>query len=796
MSILLGEYTDSAVIFVILLLNAAIGFFQEYKAEKSIEALRRMTSLKATVIRDGKEAEIEASLLVPGDIILLESGKIVPADARIIEQFNLQTQEATLTGESVPVMKKECILPEETMLGNLSNMVFSGTVVVSGRATAVVTGTGMSTQIGKIAKMIDQTDRDMNPLQKQLKVLGKILGAATVIIAVIVFLVGIGTGKDISEMLLTSISLAVAAIPEGLPAVVTISLALGVQRMARRNSIIRKLASVSTLGSTTVICTDKTGTLTRNEMTVRKIYVDGKAIDVTGKGYSTKGDFLIGKKNQSSATIEKLLEIGAICNDARFSEDDLRGDPMEIAFLVSAKKYGLSLAKKMPRINEIGFTSERKMMSTYNHTSSGRVVYTKGAPDVVIRCCSSIMSNGRIRKITSKDRKEILDAVENFSKDALRVIGFAFRKSSSLAEDNLTFVGLQAVIDPPREGVREAISKCKDAGIRVVMITGDYACTAEAIASDVGIEGKAVLGEDIEKMRNLENEVEHIGIYARVNPEHKLRIVEAFKKRGHVVAMTGDGINDAPALKKADIGIAMGKTGTDVTKEASDMLLADDNFVTIVNAIEEGRGIGDNIRKFVNYLLSSNLGEILIIFVALIIGLPLPLLAIHLLWINIITDGFPALALGVDPAEKDIMKKPPRKKDERIMNREMALAITFSGIVITIGALAMFEYYLSDGLEKARTIAFTSMVLFEIVRLHVIRSHYKIGIFSNKWLNLGVISSLMMQLLIIYSPFNVFFDTVPLSLSDWGIMLSVCLGALFSVMALRMLHRSFTSNKS
>jgi len=584
---------------------------------------------------------------------------------------------------------------------------------------------------------------------------------------------GVFTGIPLAEMLLTAISLAVAAIPEGLPAVVTISLALGVQRMVKRNALVRKLPSVETLGSTTVICTDKTGTLTCNQMTVRKIFVNNKIIDVKGRGYETEGQFLQNNKQVNPSSFELLLKIGTLCNDAKL--DGNVGDPTELALIVSAAKAGLkqeSLMNTNKRINEETFTSERKFMSTHNKANDGTYVYTKGAPDIVINLCDRFIVNGNIRKITANDKKNILQMNEEFAKHELRVLAFAYNKSTKLSEKNLIFVGLQGMIDPPRRGVKDDIALCKKAGIKVVMITGDYIGTAKAIAEEIGITGRAITGHELEEIKNLEKEVESIGIYARVNPEHKLKIIQALKKRGHVVAMTGDGVNDAPALKKADIGIAMGITGTDVSKEASDMILTDDNFTSIVNAIEEGRGIYANMQKFVNYLLSSNFGEILVIFIAILMGFPVPLLAIHILWVNLITDGFPALALSMDPAEKGLMDAPPRSKNEQIVNKKMGITIVFTGIIIAIGTLFLFNKYIGD-LEKARTIAFTTLVLFEFGRLHAIRMHYDVKIFGNKWLNMAVIASMLMQLAVIYTPLSIFFKTIPLNLVDWGYMIIV-----------------------
>jgi len=662
-SAVIHHYVDAAVIGVILILNTVLGFIQEYKAEKSIEALKKMASLKAVVIRDGKEQKIDAKELVPGDIIVLETGEKIPADARLIKIVNLEAQEAALTGESLPEAKEEKIFEETTGVADRRNMVFSGTIITRGRGLAIVTETGMTSEIGKIAGMIQSEKPKPTPLQIKLKKLGEVLGLGAIIISALVFFIGVATGQPVTEMFITAISLAVAAIPEGLPAVVTIALAIGIQKMIKKNALIRKLPSVETLGSTTVICTDKTGTLTHNEMTVRKIFTNNQVISVTGRGYSTSGTFSIKEQKIDPKQLNLLLTIGALSNDAKLTGEKIIGDPTEGSLIVSAAKAGIikdELETKYPRLAELEFTSERKRMSTHHNIANKKVIYTKGAPDVVIELCDRIYINGKIERLTPQQKKKILAANELFAKHALRVLGFAYKESEILEETNMVFVGLQGMIDPPRLEVKEAIKKCNSAGMKVVMITGDYKATAEAIGRELGLTGKAIDGQQLEQIHNLEEHIEEISIFARIDPKHKVRIVEALKTRGHIVAMTGDGVNDAPALKKADIGIAMGITGTDVAKEASDMILTDDNFASIVNAVEEGRGIYDNIKKFVRYLISSNIGEILTLFIGLMIGLPLPITALQILWINLVTDGLPALALGVDPKEPDIMERPPR----------------------------------------------------------------------------------------------------------------------------------------
>ena len=782
-SALLGEYVDAVVIGIILVLNAVMGFIQEYKAEKSIDALKRLASPQCVVIRDGKEKKVFSNTIVPGDILFLEPGEKIPADARILTEMNLTIEEASLTGESVPVHKHKDAISKSATLGDRKNMLYSSTIVTEGHGTAVVVGTGMNTQIGKIAHMIQSAPVEETPLQKRLKRLGTKLGMITIVVCVIVFFTGILRGGSVLEMFLAAVSLAVAAIPEGLPAVVTISLALGVQKMVKRNALIRKLPSVETLGSTTVICTDKTGTLTQNEMTVTKLYVDHETVEVSGTGYSPEGK--IGRKVDSL-----LFRIGVLCNDASLDKDEkdwkITGDPTEGCLLTVAEKAGVDhngLQKRLPRIDEKGFDSTRKMMTTIHKEGKKVFAYTKGAPDQIVKGCSKILVKGKVRKITAKDKEDILGANDGYASHALRVLGFAYQPLSSKyskkgLEKDMIFVGLQGMIDPPREEVKIAIEKCRSAGIKVVMITGDYKQTAVAVGEKIGLVGKAVEGEEIDKI-DLDKHVEDIAIYARVDPEHKLKIVKALKKKGHIVAMTGDGINDAPALKQADIGVSMGITGTDVAKDASDMVLTDDNFTSIVNAVEEGRNIYDNIKKFVNYLLSSNMGEVLVLFVAMLIGfsdsagaIVLPLVAIQILWMNLITDGLPALALGVDPVDPRSMEKPPRPPGSTIISRNMAWSIVVIGILVCVGTLYVFKRGLPD-VTHARSMALTTIIVLEIVRLEMIRSQYHTKTLSNGWLNLAVLTVLGLQMIVLYTPLNHIFKVVPLSLGDWGLILSV-----------------------
>ncbi|MBN2112209.1 calcium-translocating P-type ATPase, SERCA-type [Candidatus Woesearchaeota archaeon] len=779
------DFVDAIAIFVILVLNSVMGFLQEYKAEEAIEALKKLTSLKALVIRNGHEKEIDAKDIVPGDIIALEVGQKIPADSRLVSIHNLEVQEAALTGESTPVRKILELIKGEKVIANRTNMAFAGTIVTRGRATAVVAHTGMTTEIGKIATQIQEAGKKITPLQEKLGTLGHVLGILTIFICIAVVLGGVLKGGHILEWLIIGVSLAVAAIPEGLPAVVTISLALGVQRMVKRNALIRHLPSVETLGSTTVICTDKTGTLTKNEMTVRKVYVNKNIIDATGTGYHPEGKFVKDGKTYKSKELEMLLKIGVLCNDSNLTGTKVIGDPTEACLLVSAKKIGLmphSLRRDHLRLDENEFTSERKMMSTLNKEGNKHYVFSKGAPEILLKKCGKILENGKTRKITKKDADQILKQNKEFAEKALRVLGFAYKESKKLDEKDLIFVGLQAMMDPPREEVKAAVKKCHDAGIRVIMITGDYEVTAKAIAEELGIHGESINGEKLREIQNLSSIIDKISVFARVNPEDKLKIVDALKEKGEIVAMTGDGVNDAPALKKADIGIAMGITGTDVAKEAADMILTDDNFASIVGAIEEGRGIFDNIKKFVNYLLSANMGEVLILFIAMLIGFSvggspvLPLIAIQILWINLITDGLPALALGVDPISPGIMKRLPRSPKAHIISKDIVMNITILGIMMTATVIWMFSKYLPAGLSNGQTVAFTLVVLIELVWVYVIKENYGLGLFSNWYLLAAICGSLLLQLSVIYTPLSSIFRTTAIGLAEWGWIAGICAG--------------------
>ncbi|MBS3133714.1 cation-translocating P-type ATPase [Candidatus Woesearchaeota archaeon] len=776
-SLFFKEYIDFIVIGVILILNAVLGFVQEYNAEKSIQALKKLARHNVVVIRNEKLKKIESKNIVPGDVIVLETGDRVSCDARIIESNELQTQEASLTGESNPVLKKIDVIKKECGIADQNNMVFSSTIITNGRGKAIAVNTGMHSEIGKIAKLIEDVKPELTPLQIRLNKLGKTLGYIIIIVVIAVFFSGIFKGGKFLDMLLIGVSLAVAAIPEGLPAVVTISLAVGIKKMVKKNVLIRKLPAVETLGSVSVVCSDKTGTLTKNEMTVEKIYVNNKTIDVTGSGYNKIGRFLYNEREVKDQELELLLRIGVLCNNTIFqNERELIGDPTEGALIISAAKFGIKkneLDNKYLRLKEEFFTSERKLMSTLNKLNKNYIVLSKGAVEKILDISDRIYENGRVRKITEKDKTKILKIHQEFAAKALRVLGFAYKESNKLEEKNLIFVGMQGMIDPERDEVKISIEKCEKAGIRVIMITGDHSITAKAIGDKLGIKGDVLTGEEIDKLRNLDDVIEKYDIYARVNPEHKIKIVEALKRKGEIVAMTGDGINDAPALKKADIGIAMGITGTDVAKESSDMILLDDNFATIVNAIEEGRGIYDNIKKFVNYLLSSNIGEVMILFAALLIGfrfndsIAIPLLAVHLLWINLVTDGFPALALGLDAPDSTIMEKPPRKPKENMVSKNMWYNIMLMGLLMTLLSLFLFDRYLKFDLIKAQSIVFTTIVVLEMVRIYMVESIYKKNLFSNKYLLLAVGISMGLQLVVLYTGLSKYLKVVALNLADW-----------------------------
>ncbi len=815
-SALIGETIDAIAIIVIVILNAIFGFVQEYKAEKTIEALKKLTTPEAVVIRNGQKKRINSELLVPGDVVVLEEGTKVPADMRIIEEAELKIDESILTGESVPVSKNTEVTGN-VPLAERRNMAYMGTLVTYGRGLGVVVGTGMETEMGKIAEAVQKEEEEPTPLQEKLDAFGKRLGFIILIICAAVAVIGIVRGGPMAgqpitqslmvTMVITGIALAVAAIPEGLPAVLTITLALGLQRLARHNALMRKLPAVETLGSTTVICSDKTGTLTKNEMMVSKIWYPNKTIDVTGEGYEPKGKFLAGGRDidiKTKNTLSFLLTVGTLCTNADTEKKKgywtIIGDPTEGAIVVAAKKIGLEKAKlegMYRRIGEIPFSSERKMMTTIN-TRDGRMIScVKGAPEVILELCKKITIDGKEHTMTNKWKEKILSKNHEMTGNALRVLAIAYKEAGKIskesAEKDLTFLGLVGMIDPPREEAKESINVCREAGIRVVMITGDHRNTAVAIAKELGIlsnEKQVLTGSEMDSMtdEDLEKAAKNVNVYARVNPMHKVRIVDALKKGGEIIAMTGDGVNDAPALKKADIGIAMGIKGTDVAKEASDMILRDDNFSSIVRAVREGRSIYDNIKKFIQYLLSSNLGEVLIVFLAMLIGFQdpstlsiiIPLTAIQLLWINLLTDGLPALALGVDPPSPGIMKRPPRDPEERILTKGMITDIVIVGIIMCVGTLFLFAMNLPSGALRATTVAFTAVVMFEMARVQSVRMKYRVGMFSNKKLLLAIAISISLQILVVYVPLlQPIFKTTSLDLTDWIEILAVSLSVFF-----------------
>jgi len=827
-SALLGDYVEAAAIMTIVMLNAILGVVQESRAEEALAALKKMAAPEAQVLRDGKRVTVPAPQLVPGDIVFLEAGNFIPADLRLIESINLRIEEAALTGESVPVQKQATAnLESDIPLGDRKNTAFMGTVVTYGRGQGVVVSSGMHTQLGMIADMLQSVEEDQTPLQKRLDQLGRTLGYGALAICGLVFVAGIYKAGEFSipviqEMFMIAISLAVAAVPEGLPAVVTISLALGMQEMIHRHALIRRLASVETLGSATVICSDKTGTLTQNKMTVTRLWAGNNFFEISGNGAMTQGKFLLDGKEVNLKDYPAALDalwVGVLNNDATLepvegSEDTYRiiGDPTEGSILVAGAKAGLfynKYNKAYPRENEIPFDSVRKRMVTVHAIEEPQpedttvlkdeekrkwhAIAVKGAPDIVLNLCSSYenMSN-EIIPLDDEERQRILEANDAMTQNALRVLGLAYRLvpvkpeeiNSSELEKDLVFVGMVGMIDPAREEVKPALKTALHAGIRTIMITGDYPNTARAIASDIGLlqEGHAVLtGSELDKLSDAEliKQVERTDVFARVSPEHKMRIVDALRANNEVVAMTGDGVNDAPAIKRADIGVAMGITGTDVAKETADMVLTDDNYASIVSAIEQGRVIYSNIRKFVYFLLSCNLAEIATILIATLVSGASPLTAIQLLWLNLVTDGAPALALAMEKGDPDIMEQPPRPTKEHIINREMWVGVIIQTIAIT--AVTLGAYYLGlylDGnhIEFAETMAFVTLSLSELLRAYTARSEYyplaKIGFFTNKWMNIAILASTALVLMVVYIPFfNNVFDTLPLSGSQWVVIL-------------------------
>jgi Ca2+-transporting ATPase len=843
----MNEKADAITIVVIVAVNAILGFIQEYRAEQSLEALKQLAAPTARVMRDGQEVQMPARDLVPGDILLLEAGDKVAADARMVEGTGLEIEEAALTGESLPVRKNPHFTGhEETGLGDRKNMVYMGTTVTRGRGTAVVVATGMATEMGNIAGLMQEVEEEETPLQRRLEQLGKWLVLGCLVVCALVVAVGWLAAPEMSRaeitrLFLAGVSLAVAAIPEGLPAIVTVALALGVQRMIKRNAIVRKLQAVETLGCATVICSDKTGTLTKNEMMVRAAWAGGTRFTVTGDGYRPTGDFHAGGqpvRPLEDPSLAQALKSATVCSNAHLVDGggkrksllrslaetaetaptggwSIQGDPTEGALIVAATKAGYrpdKLRQQAQRVLEIPFESERRRMSVVTRHEGGETaLHLKGAPDTVLDLSTHILVDGQVQPLTPKLREQILAENEWMADQALRVLGIAYRplgegeatpdadmnpdQASERYERDLVFLGLFGMIDPPRPEVKKAVAAATRAGIRTVMITGDHPATALAVARELGIagpEGRAVTGRELNAMsdEDLVEAVHTVRVFARVSPQHKLRIVRAFKALGEIVAMTGDGVNDAPAVKEADIGVAMGRTGTDVTKEASAMILSDDNFATIVAAVEEGRGIYDNIRKFIRYLLSCNTGEVLTMFLGAILHLPLPMLPIQILFVNLVTDGLPAIALGVEPPEPDVMRRPPRRPDEGVFARRLGIKIVGRGTLIGLGTLAAFVVgavfaaghmgmaIFQDAvvLEKARTMGLATLVSSQLIHVFDCRSErrtiFETGLFGNPWLVGAVASSLTALLLAIYwTPLSLVFNTAPLGLRDWAVVL-------------------------
>ncbi|MGB8780162.1 MAG: cation-translocating P-type ATPase [Candidatus Bathyarchaeia archaeon] len=822
LSVAIGELIDAVVIVAIVLATAILGFAEEFRSEKAVEALRKMTAPTATVLRDGKEVKVPASEIVPGDVLLLHTGDRVPADARLIKSINLKVNEAPLTGESSPVKKNVDVCVEKTSLNDRRNMVFAGTAVVYGRGEAVATSTGMNTEFGKIARMVQMAEEEETPLEKRTRSVGKWIGILCVAICLGVAGLGIVEGSNIIDMMLWGVSLAVAAVPEALPAIVTGALAVGMYRMAKVNTIVKKLPAVETLGCVSVICSDKTGTMTKGEMTVQRIYVDDQILKVSGVGYEPKGEFLLEnrKVDPKSKGLRTILTVAALCNDAKLERDTaterwvIRGDPTEGALIVGAAKAGLwkeDLEEQQPRVGEIPFSSDTKRMTTM-HVVSGKkkIAYLKGAPEIVLDKCTKVLASGKVSDLTESGRARILEVNEAMARQALRNLGFAFRELPETMrvydekiESDFVFVGIMSMIDPPREEVKDAIHTCKKAGIDVVMVTGDHRLTAVAVAKELNLLGedeeeeKVLTGAELGKLSDeqLADMVERVVVYARVSPEHKVRIVKAWKAKGRVVAMTGDGVNDAPALKMSDVGVSMGITGTDVTKEASDIVLTDDNFASIVKAAKEGRQIYDNIKKYLTYLMRCNIMEILVIFIAVVsvpslariysptaraddIGIAtIALTATQLLWVNLTTDGLPAIALGIDPGDPDIMERKPRDPNESVFTLYVKLYLSLIPILMT--ALLLFGYFFyrpwesSAQLIEGRTQLLTAMIIMELANAISARSLkypvWKVGVFKNRFLWYAVLSSFFLQLIVLYTPgLNAVFGVSAPEPLDWA----------------------------
>jgi P-type Ca2+ transporter type 2C len=802
---LLGEYIDAIAIIAIVITNGFLGFFQERRAEQSLQALKELSAPQVHVLRDGEWIRIPSKEVTAGDILRFSSGDRIGADVRIIESKSLEIEESALTGESLPVAKhNDPLHADNPGIGDMENIAFMGTMVTRGSGMGVVIATGMKTAMGQIANLLQTAEASDTPLQRRLEQLGKILIVAALFLTVLVVAIGVIQGNDLYTMFLAGVSLAVAAIPEGLPAIVTVALSLGVQKMIKKNAIVRKLPAVETLGCASVICSDKTGTLTQNKMTVTHLWSGGKNWTLDGVGYEPSGQFYHGENPiqvQEEKALQQMLLFGMLCNHSRLinNEDEiaLDGDPTEGALLVSAMKAGFDrdkLLNEFTIINEFPFDSARKMMSIHVKDSGGRhFIITKGAPDVLIGVSESILWEGRLQHFGTDMASRVQDAINTLASKALRTIAIAFKAvpantvilSELEAEKNLTFIGVQGMIDPPRPEVKQAVKECKEAGIKTIMITGDHVITAKAIAEQLGIytgkskvlDGKALANMSVE---DLEDVVENVSVFARVSPEHKLKIVKALQNRGHVVAMTGDGVNDAPAIKAADIGLAMGITGTDVAKEASALVLLDDNFATIKAAIKEGRNIYENIRKFIRYLLASNVGEILVMLFAMILGLPLPLVPIQILWVNLVTDGLPAMALGVDLPEENVMKRKPRSPKEGVFSRGLGWKVVSRGFLIgAMTLLAFMVVYHNDSskLSYAQTVAFATLVMAQLIHVFDCRSEKSVlsrNPFGNMFLVWSVISSLALVLVVIYyPPLQPIFHTLPIAGKDWLLIIGL-----------------------
>ncbi|MDY3946764.1 MAG: cation-translocating P-type ATPase [Ezakiella sp.] len=801
-SMIAGEAVDAVVILAIVMLNALLSIYQEGKAEKSLESLKKMSAPEAKILRNGKKYTIPARELVPGDIVFLDAGDIVPADLRLISTHNLKIDESSLTGESVAVEKfHDRVLSENANLGDRVNMAYMSSIVTYGRASGVVVGTAHDSEMGKIATMIDDIEDDLTPLQHKLDKLGKSLGILTIVVCAIVFVMGLLQKREILDMLLVSVSLAVAAIPEGLPAIVTIVLSIGMGRMVKKNVIVKKLLAVETLGSTTYICSDKTGTLTQNKMTVTKAYASGNYYEVSGTGYEPVGKITNDGKDLNDMDriiLKPMLYACALNNDSELVNKDgiydIIGDPTEGALVTFAQKADFihdNLNLEQPRIDEIPFDSERKMMSTVHRNEDSIVQYVKGAPDIIASKCNYIYDNGKFREITENDRHNIEEANSKYASKALRVLGYAFKffnhdsyDPDNKNEEDLIFLGLTGMIDPPRPEAKEAIKLCKEAGIHTVMITGDYRETAYQIAKELGMvisHEESISGNELSLIEDKDyyDLVKKVSVYSRVSPEQKVKIIQALREHDEVVAMTGDGVNDALALKQSDIGVAMGITGTDVAKSSADMVLTDDNFASIVSAVEEGRIIFSNIQKFVGFLLSCNIGEILLVFFSMLLGMEEPLKPIHLLWLNLITDSLPALALGVEPGEKDIMQEKPRSKDDPIISKDMIITIALQSIAIAASSLLAFYFATKrypDSPTHARSVVFATLILSELLRAFSSRSFvqplYKLGIKSNMQMVYAFLISTVLLTAVLYVPFlKPIFDTFALGRFDWGIVL-------------------------